>query len=251
MPTADDCDLIVEILQGRQLPQRSLLAEADERESRADRLTVEQATILGVTRLLNRVEMRGGAGSGKTLLALTQAKEVTRGRHGMPRQRVALLCYSVRSGRLVRAVYGQGDRQPAPGLRRDLRGPGGIPRGDGVRRTRRHRLLGEPAARGRWPSWCGSCRTARSSTRSSWTRRRTSRTPGGRRSCGCLRDEENGGVFVYSDENQRVFARFGRPPVPLVPLVLDHNLRNTRQIARRSPRWRRCGCRPSAETARR
>jgi hypothetical protein len=27
-----------------------------------------------------------------------------------------------------------------------------------------------------------------------------------------------------------VFARFGRPPVPLVPLVLDHNLRNTRQI---------------------
>ena len=30
---------------------------------------------------------------------------------------------------------------------------------------------------------------------------------------------------------QRVFARFGRPPVQLVPLVLDHNLRNTRQIA--------------------
>lgn len=47
----------------------------------------------------------------------------------------------------------------------------------------------------------------------------------------CLRDEESGGVFVYSDENQRVFARFGRPPVPLVPLVLDHNLRNTKQIA--------------------
>lgn len=38
-------------------------------------------------------------------------------------------------------------------------------------------------------------------------------------------------MFVYSDENQRIFARFGRPPVPLVPLVLDHNLRNTRQIA--------------------
>ena len=47
----------------------------------------------------------------------------------------------------------------------------------------------------------------------------------------CLRDEERGGIYVYSDENQRVFARFGRPPVPLVPLVLDSNLRNTRQIA--------------------
>ena len=39
-----------------------------------------------------------------------------------------------------------------------------------------------------------------------------------------------GRAFVYSDENQRIFARFGRPPVALVPLVLDHNLRNTKQI---------------------
>jgi hypothetical protein len=45
-----------------------------------------------------------------------------------------------------------------------------------------------------------------------------------------LRDEEQGGLYVYSDENQRIFARFGRPPVALVPLVLDHNLRNTQQI---------------------
>ena len=95
VPSHDDCDLIITILKGRNLPQRALLAGADERESRADRLTVEQATILGVTRLLNRVEVRGGAGSGKTVLALTQAKELTRGRHGMPAQRVALLCYSV------------------------------------------------------------------------------------------------------------------------------------------------------------
>ena len=39
-----------------------------------------------------------------------------------------------------------------------------------------------------------------------------------------------GGLYVFSDENQRIFARFGRPPVQLVPLVLDHNLRNTKQI---------------------
>jgi len=47
---------------------------------------------------------------------------------------------------------------------------------------------------------------------------------------GSLRDEQEGGLYVYSDENQRIFARFGRPPVQLVPLVLDHNLRNTKQI---------------------
>ena len=46
-----------------------------------------------------------------------------------------------------------------------------------------------------------------------------------------LRDEESGGLYVFSDEGQRVFSRFGQPPVPLVPLMLDHNLRNTRQIA--------------------
>ena len=45
-----------------------------------------------------------------------------------------------------------------------------------------------------------------------------------------LRDEAEGGLYLYSDENQRIFARFGRPPVELVPLVLDHNLRNTKQI---------------------
>ena len=45
-----------------------------------------------------------------------------------------------------------------------------------------------------------------------------------------LRDEVEGGLYVFSDENQRIFGRFGRPPVQLVPLVLDHNLRNTKQI---------------------
>lgn len=46
-----------------------------------------------------------------------------------------------------------------------------------------------------------------------------------------LRDQEKSGIYVFSDEAQRVFDRQGSPPVPLVPIVLDHNLRNTRQIA--------------------
>lgn len=59
VPTREDCDLIVEILKGRGLPQRTVLAEALEQEDRADRLTVEQATVLKVTRLIHRVEVRG------------------------------------------------------------------------------------------------------------------------------------------------------------------------------------------------
>ena len=37
--------------------------------------------------------------------------------------------------------------------------------------------------------------------------------------------------MIVGDAGQSVFQRAGRPPVDLVPLVLDHNLRNTRQIA--------------------
>ncbi len=47
-----------------------------------------------------------------------------------------------------------------------------------------------------------------------------------------LRDEESGGVFVFADEGQRVPARQGRPPVALVPILLEENLRNTVPIAR-------------------
>src|SRR6185369_4562629 len=46
-----------------------------------------------------------------------------------------------------------------------------------------------------------------------------------------LKDPDEGGLYVFTDEGQRVFHRHGSPPVPLVPLILDHNLRNTRQIA--------------------
>ncbi len=36
---------------------------------------------------------------------------------------------------------------------------------------------------------------------------------------------------MFSDENQRVFARQGRPTVPLIAFELTENLRNTKQIA--------------------
>jgi hypothetical protein len=82
-PSYDDVELIADILAGRNFGFRDVNAEADERTAQADRLTDEQAMILGVTRLLHRVEVRGGAGSGMTVLALAQAKDLTRG----PRQR--------------------------------------------------------------------------------------------------------------------------------------------------------------------
>ena len=63
----------------------------------------------------------------------------------------------------------------------------------------------------------GAARRRTGTTPSSSTRRRTSPTPGGRPVLKSLRDEEEGGLYVYSDENQRIFARFGRPPVAAGP----------------------------------
>ena len=65
-------------LSGRGLPQRSVVARALANEDAADALTEHQAVILDAIQLLNRVEIRGGAGSGKTFLAMEQAADSPR-----------------------------------------------------------------------------------------------------------------------------------------------------------------------------
>ena len=230
VPTQEDCDLVVDILQGRNLPQRQYLAAAEEREARADRLTVEQATILRVTRLLDRVEVRGGAGSGKTVLALTQAKELTRGSADRPRQRVALLCYSLGLASWFERYVATVDRRHRPafvGTFEDLARYLGVEEFGGrddptfweEELPRRMADLADALPDGK--RFDAVVVDEAQDFADLWW------TPIMR----CLRDEETGGLYAYSDENQRVFARFGRPPVPLVPLVLDHCLRNTRQVA--------------------
>ena len=163
------------------------------------------------------------------MLALTQAKELTRGRHDVPPQRVALLCYSIGLGQFLRREvesWPKGTRPAFVGTFHELGRRWGAPDGDREDSEFWEEQL--PGADGRPRR--GALPRARSTTRSSSTRRRTSRTAGGCPLLRALKDPERGGLFVYSDENQRIFARFGQPPVPLVPLVLDHNLRNTRQI---------------------
>ncbi len=227
-PDEDDVELIVEILSGRHHTAYDVNAEAADRVATADRLTQEQATILGVTRLLHRVEVRGGAGSGKTVLALQHAKELSRGRGDRKAQRVALLCYSI-------GLAEHFKRQVA-----------------GWRRQERPAYVGTFEELGR--SW--GAPTGSRSDSEFWEQRLPTlmadladELPDGKKYDAivvdeaqdfadnwwqpllkALRSEEDGGLYVYSDENQRVFGRFGRPPVQLVPLVLDHCLRNTKQV---------------------
>ncbi|WP_203336654.1 nuclease-related domain-containing DEAD/DEAH box helicase [Nocardioides limicola] len=226
-PSYDDVTAIVDILTGTPTPYDPV-AEAEGREATADRLTQEQATLLRVTRLLPRVEVRGGAGSGKTVLALQQAKELTLGRGGRAPQRVALLCYSIGLAEHLKRQVASWRRRERPafvGTFHEFGSQWGAP--DGNREDGHFWETGLPDLMAELAAGLADGHRydavivdeAQDFADSWW-----------RPILGALRDEEEGGVYVYSDENQRIFARFGRPPVELVPLVLDHNLRNTRQI---------------------
>ena len=87
--TQDGIAQLQTAMSGRGLPQRDVVARALANEDAADALTEHQAVILDAIRLLNRVEIRGGAGSGKTFLAMKQARRLAQSG-----QRVALVCYS-------------------------------------------------------------------------------------------------------------------------------------------------------------
>ncbi|NUR07688.1 MAG: AAA family ATPase [Nocardioidaceae bacterium] len=227
-PTHEDVETIGDILTGRLPTAYDVNAEAAERASTADRLTQEQAMILKVTRLLNRVEVRGGAGSGKTVLALQQAKELTRGRADRRSERVALLCYSIGLAEHLKrqvATWHRKDRPAFVGTFHEFGRQWGAPDGDRTNSEFWESELPDIMARlaedlpegKRYDSVVVD--EAQDFAESWW-----------RPVLRALKDETAGGLYVFSDENQRIFARFGRPPVQLVPLVLDHNLRNTRQI---------------------
>lgn len=229
-PTREDVDLIREILVGRNPPSRDVVAIADDRASLADRLTMEQTQLLGVTRLLNRIEIRGGAGSGKTVLAIRQASDLASGRITGERQRVAVVCYSYGLAHHLRRslLIGSSAKRPAfVGTFEDLAREWKIEitgsRDDSdFWEIKLPALMAASAANlppeARFDSVIVD--EAQDFADDWWTPL-----------VGALRDDAAGGIFAYSDERQRVFARFGRPPLAMVPLVLDHNLRNTRQIA--------------------
>ena len=221
--TVDDIELIQQILRGRMPLQRDVIGEAAEREATIDRLTEQQAIILDAIQTLNRVEVRGGAGSGKTWLAVEQARRLTRaGQH------VALCCYSRGLAAWMRRRIATFDTSERPAYVGTFHGLGTrwgpTPGSDDDPGYWEHRLPEQMVTLGReqpreerfdalvvdeaqdfadawWPAAMAT-----------------------------LRDDD-GGLYVFTDEGQAVFSRYGGMPADLVPLVLDHNLRNTRPIA--------------------
>lgn len=230
-PSHDTVRLLQEILAGRFLPERLVSAQAEANEAHTQRLTEEQATLLAVTKLIPRIEVRGGAGSGKTHLAMQHALRLADGRLTGTPQRVAVVCYSYGlANHLRRQLLGKGSRKKQPrfvGSFEDLANLWGIDT-TGADRNNHHfwdvelpAMMAEKAAElppeKRFDALIVD--EAQDMADHWW-----------RPLLLCLADEATSRIGVYSDERQRVFKRFGDPPVQLVPLVLDHNLRNTRQI---------------------
>ena len=217
-------------LAGRGLPQRDVVARALENEDAADILTQQQAVILSAIQLLPRVEIRGGAGSGKTFMAVEQARRLAN-----QGQRVALICYSHGLASYLRRITGDWSRRKQPGYVGEFHDLGvkwGAPKGpnenERTKETSRFfedklpaimlKLAEELSDGQRFDSIVID--EAQDFADSWWEPL-----------LAALRDPEAGGLYVFIDEGQRVFNRQGTPPVPLVPLVLDQNIRNTRQIA--------------------
>ena len=222
--------LLEEVLAGRGLPQRDVVSRARENADLADALTREQSVLLRAVDVLPRVEIRGGAGSGKTYLALEQARRLS-----LQGRRVALICYSHGLASFLRQVTSSWSRRAQPGYVGEFHALGvqwGAPSGPDERlRTEETvhwwevelpRLMAElvqqlPPGK----KFDAIIVDEAQDFADQWWRP----------VIGALRDEDEGRLLIVGDAGQRVFDRTGRPPVDLVPLVLDHNLRNTRQIA--------------------
>ena len=222
--TLDDVHTLTEIAKGRGLPQRDLVGASAERESHFERLSAEQSVILQAARLLPRIEVRGGAGSGKTWLAVEQARRLSR-----EGKRVALMCYSRGLAAWLErrtATLPRKERPAYVGTFHHLGVTWGAPTGSDddsdFWESELPQLmvgLGEQQPEGK----CFDALVideAQDFADRWWPA-----------ALAALKDDETGGLYVFTDEGQKVFSRFGGPPRGLLPLVLDQNLRNTRQIA--------------------
>ena len=217
-------------LSGRGLPQRDVVARALENEDAADILNERQAVILTAAQLLPRVEIRGGAGSGKTFMALEQARRLARAG-----QRVALICYSHGLASYLKRITATWPQRQQPGyvgefhsLGIDWGAPKGPPETERTKQTSQFfehdlpaQMLDLAAALPDGQKFDAIVIDEAQDFADSWWEPVLA----------ALRDPEDGGLYVFTDEGQRVFDRQGTPPVPMVPLILDQNIRNTRQIA--------------------
>ena len=203
--------------------------EAPELEDWQDNLTERQKVLLDSTRSIPRARFVGGAGSGKTWLAVEKSRRLAK--NG---QRVGLFCYNKGLGEHLRREVGDW-RQAKPVFVGEFHAYGqslGVPDGSGQEYFDEEmpRLLKEFAdvlpieekldavvvdeAQDFAPLWWEALLS-------------------------CLKKPYDGEVYAFMDERQNVYGRWDAgtagtsadPTAGLVTLHIDDNLRNTRRIA--------------------
>ncbi|MGP0223591.1 NERD domain-containing protein [Paenarthrobacter sp. NCHU4564] len=200
-----------------------------EDEDAQDYLTERQATLLQATRSLTRVRFTGGAGSGKTWLAVEKAKTLSK-----QGKRVGLFCYNKGLGQYLQDRVSSW-RQAKPAFTGEfheyVRGLG-VPDGTGqdyfdVEMPRLLKALAAEMnpderldavivdeAQDFAPLWWEAL-------------------------LACTVDPDNSEVYAFMDDRQDVYRRWGGatadvtigPTATFVPIHVDENLRNTRKIA--------------------
>ncbi|MGY1601650.1 NERD domain-containing protein [Geodermatophilus sp. SYSU D00815] len=223
-PLVEDVEDLVDCLAGTAIPQQHLLAELAEREAACDLLTRDQAKVLDVLEAFPRVEIQGGAGSGKTWLAVEKARRLA-----ADGRRVALMCYSRGLAEfLARRVEKLPKRQRPDyvGTFHYLGIGWGVPEGSDDDSPYWEEFL--PA---RMVSLAADLPDERKFDAIVVDEGQDFAQSWWDAVLAALRDPAAGSLYVFSDEGQRIFARQGRPTVELVPIPLSENLRNTKQIA--------------------
>ena len=201
--------------------QTALVSLAEENEQRVQQLTDDQLDILDVLAHHHRLAVIGGAGTGKTWLALEQARRLCN-----DGQSVALLCYSRGLGRFLERMTATWRKKPTyVGLFHDLALDWGAPGETGAESdywaTTLPLALGDLAA-ARAPAQLFDAVVvdeAQDFGQHWWTSLLQ-----------CLRDPVEGGLSVFLDADQRVFSRQSEPPVDTKPFELRRNVRNTKRI---------------------
>ncbi|MBX9245344.1 NERD domain-containing protein [Actinotalea ferrariae] len=210
--------------------QRDHLVAAAEHDQRVEQMTRDQAHVLDLLRYQRRIRVVGGAGSGKTWLALAQARRLAR-----TGERVALVCYSRGLARFLERVTQEWPVRERPafvGLFHELPVRWGAEPGqddDSDYWERRLPLrLGELAAARHPGSLFDSVVVdeAQDFGELWWPALLACLRHGGARG-----DGPEGGLYVFMDDAQRVFPRQGHVPIDLPPFTLQENIRSTKRIA--------------------
>lgn len=202
---------------------------SQEDENAQDHLTERQSVLLQATRSLPRIRFTGGAGSGKTWLAVEKARMLSK-----QGKRVGLFCYNKGLGQYLQdrvAPWRQAKPVFTGEFHEYVRGLG-VPDGSGQEYfdVEMPRLLKDLAAgmepherldavvvdeaQDFAPLWWDAL-------------------------LACTTDPDAGEVYAFMDDRQDVYRRWGGatadlangPLAAFVPIHIDDNLRNTRKIA--------------------